>query len=109
MSDIATYETINTNYDIINIGLFWVHLGNIKRRYSLDTNAILIKLSDIKNTKLLFIEDIVLNIDNVYRKMCHKYFLYNFFDIDKKYVTQDFCDKFLKKPLEYAIKHFNIE
>ena len=27
------------------------------------------------------------------------------FDDDKKYVTEEFCNKYLKKPLEYAIKN----
>ena len=49
----------------------------------------------------------------------NKVFMYNqhknlgekYFDIDKKYLTKEFYDKYLKKPVEYAIKHYgdNIE
>ena len=30
-----------------------------------------------------------------------------FFDTDKKYITEEFYDRYLKKPLEYAIKNQN--
>ena len=41
----------------------------------------------------------------------HKNLGEKYFDIDKKYLTKEFYDKYLKKPVEYAIKHYgdNIE
>ncbi|WP_275041594.1 hypothetical protein [Brachyspira hyodysenteriae] len=37
--------------------------------------------------------------------MIHMYYKDHFFDNDKKYLTKEFYDRFLKKPLEYAIKN----
>ncbi|ADG72196.1 hypothetical protein R4K54_07890 [Brachyspira murdochii] len=42
------------------------------------------------------------------------FFMYNthidfgkkYFDNDKKYIDNEFYDRFLKKPLEYAIEHY---
>ena len=42
--------------------------------------------------------------------LCGSYY-YNLDKLAKKYLTKEFYDKYLKKPLEYAIKHYgdNIE
>lgn len=106
------WETIRINYNILNIGFCWLHLGYIKRNYQiniLETSLIsymdIIRDTNINNKIIDCLESV---ISDYFRKT-YSIFFYSFFDIDKKYITKDFCDKFLKKPLEYAIKHFNIE
>ncbi|MCZ9980832.1 hypothetical protein OFR29_04835 [Brachyspira hyodysenteriae] len=69
-----------------------------------------IDVLNIKNTTWKDMKNIILSVnDNKYNsefaKSTYLRFGDKYFDIDKKYVTKEFYDRYLKKPLEYAIKN----
>lgn len=105
-------EHINTTNDKCNIGFLWAHLGDLKRKKLLK-NKDNIKILEIRNLEWKDIFKYIQQYDenNVFMYNQHKNLGEKYFDIDKKYLTKEFYDKYLKKPLEYAIKHYgdNIE
>ena len=81
------------------VGLAWVHLGSVKRCYNINSK---IEVRDIiKRTN----EDMLEYIKGKDYRDIKKDFTIKYFDNDKKYVTKEFYDRYLKKPLEYAIKN----
>ena len=84
-----------------------MHLGDLKRRRVLQNNDN-IKVLDISSLKW---ENIIKYTEFVKEKNLFKYnrhidFGKKYFDNDKKYINNDFYDRYLNKPLEYAINHY---
>ena len=100
MCDESGFENIHTSYNRCISGFAWVHLGNIKKRNCENICGIL-KINDINN---MFWKDINIYLTDNYNNI-KKDFGDKYFDIDKKYLTKEFYDRYLKKPLEYAIKN----
>ncbi|KLI48123.1 hypothetical protein SZ41_07615 [Brachyspira hyodysenteriae] len=88
---------LDDKFHICGTGILWVHLGDIKKQHSLAKGFDVIYYEDI-NRKENFIYKVAI-------PMIHMYYKDHFFDNDKKYLTKEFYDRFLKKPLEYAIKN----
>lgn len=102
-------EIINKLRPEVIIGFCWIHFGFIKRRITLNSK-LHIDVLNIKNTTWKDMKNIILSVnDNKYNsefaKSTYLRFGDKYFDIDKKYVTKEFYDRYLKKPLEYAIKN----
>ncbi|MDA0027802.1 hypothetical protein OFR39_14405 [Brachyspira hyodysenteriae] len=87
--------------------MFWVHFGNIKHNFQYDDSFYLLEYNDIKNSKVENFSHKMKNIDN--DDKIEKYIRDNtfikYFDEDKKYLNNVFYNKYLTKPLDYAIKN----
>ena len=100
-------EGINTPDNKCMLGFLWVHLGELKRKKVLQNNDN-IKVLDIASLKW---ENIIKYTEFTKEE---DFFMYNmhidfgkkYFDNDKKYINNDFYDRYLNKPLEYAINHY---
>ena len=105
----AGIESINTENNKSILGFLWVHLGDIKRNKRLN-NKDKIKFDDIIKLKLNDIDQYITLIEDK-NNHWHRDFGEKYFDIDKKYLTKEFYDQYLKNPLEYAVKYYgdNIE
>ncbi|KLI17100.1 glycosyltransferase [Brachyspira hyodysenteriae] len=102
-------EIINKLRPTVIIGFCWIHFGFIKRRITLNSK-LHIDVLNIKNTTWKDMKDIILSVNNnkynsEFAKNTYLIFGDKYFDIDKKYVTKEFYNRYLKKPLEYAIKN----
>lgn len=100
MSDESGVENMDTSYNRCISGFAWVHLGDIKRKNYENAEG-LIKVNDIDN---MLWKDISVYLKDDYNNI-KKDFGDKYFDTDKKYITKYFYDRYLKKPLEYAIKN----
>ena len=104
----AIAEHFYVDYPMYYIGFFWLHFGLIKRE--LNDNNSEIRVENIINTNkekmIEYINNSSLYNDESYIKW-YKPMVLNFaksyFDEDKKYITKEFCNKYLEKPLKYAV------
>ena len=92
-------ENIDPDYNRCITGFAWVHLGDLKRKYKLGKKVI--EAKDIQNISL---EDISNYITDNFRNIKGD-FLDNYFDVDKKYISEEFYNTFLKNPIEYSIQN----
>ncbi len=99
-------EGISTNGFISEIGLYWVHVGLIKRKKYIDNNNLLVSLENINNIKYNDIKKFHLDAIDETTSNIISYWAKTFLDYDKKYITKDFFDKYFNAILEYAIKHY---
>ena len=97
--ELAT-ESYKPAYNRCITGFAWVHLGDLKREYKL--NRRIIEAIEIHNTTLQHIKKYLPTDDWMNLKSD---FIDNYFDIDKKYISKEFYDKYLKNPVEYSIKN----
>lgn len=101
------FEVNQTPHNRIILGMFWVHFGNIKHNFQYDDSFYLLEYNDIKNSKVENFSHKMKNIDN--DDKIEKYIRDNtfikYFDEDKKYLNNVFYNKYLTKPLDYAIKN----
>lgn len=92
-------ENVDPTYNRCITGFAWVHLGDLKREYRL--NEKIIEANDIQNTTPECIKNYLTdNFRNIKGD-----FIDNYFDIDKKYISKKFYDKYLKKPVEYSLQN----
>ena len=94
-------ETFKADYPMYYIGFFWLHLGLIKRELNDDNSDI--KVENIIDTPKDKILEYVNSYPDWYKPAVIN-FVESYFDEDKKYVTKEFCNKYLEKPLKYAIE-----
>lgn len=107
----TSLEIINKLKPPVEIGFCWIHFGLIKRKMTLNSKQNI----DILDTPNIFwkdIEHLIISIkettpDLEFLKTCYLNFGKNYFDKDKQYLTKEFYYRYLKKPLEYAIKNQN--
>ena len=92
-------ENIDPDYNRCITGFAWVHLGDLKRKYKLGKKVI--EAKDIQNISL---EDISNYITDNFRNIKGD-FLDNYFDVDKKYISEEFYNTYLKNPIEYSIQN----
>ena len=83
------------------IGLVWVHLGPVKIKVVIYDKDNKLKILNIKNCTYKYIEN---KLDDTYEDI-YRDIGSRFFDNDKKYIDEEFYNKYLKKPFEYAIKY----
>ena len=84
-------------------GLAWVHLGSVKRGYNVNSGI------EVRDIAKMSIKDILQYIEGKDYRDIKKDFTIKYFDNDKKYINDEFYDRYLKKPLEYAIEHYKDE
>ncbi|MEI0495083.1 hypothetical protein R4J09_06640 [Brachyspira intermedia] len=96
-------ESIHLPLNCSVLGLVWVHLGAVKRYININSEVQFMDIHKLNN------KDILKYIKNNVEEEDHKITLSNltikYFDKDKKYLTKEFYNKYLKNPLEYAIKN----
>ena len=80
-------------------GLAWVHLGNVKRKYNINSEI------EVRDIPKMTNEDMLKYIEGKDYRNIKKDFTVKYFDNDKKYINEEFYNRYLKKPLEYAVKH----
>ena len=84
-------------------GLAWVHLGSVKRGCNVNSGI------EVRDIAKMSIKDILQYIEGKDYRDIKKDFTIKYFDNDKKYINDEFYDRYLKKPLEYAIEHYKDE
>lgn len=109
MDTSTNVEVINIMKLPIDIGFCWIHFGFIKRKINPMSN-LHIDIVEVKDISWQDIKHIIesIHVDTHEQKLSNNVYLRfgdKYFDIDKKYVTKEFYDRYLKKPLEYAIKN----
>ena len=70
---------------------------------------LIVELKLVRDIAKMSIKDILQYIEGKDYRDIKKDFTIKYFDNDKKYINDEFYDRYLKKPLEYAIEHYKDE
>ncbi|MCZ9888492.1 glycosyltransferase [Brachyspira hyodysenteriae] len=99
-------EGISTNGFISEIGLYWVHVGLIKRKKYIDDRNLVVPLENINKINYNDIKKFHFDAINENTSRTISYWAKTFLDYDKKYITKYFIDKYFNDILEYALKNY---
>ena len=94
-------EILDIPYNKSIAGFAWVHLGYVKRDITDNSEIGVMDIAKMNNEDMLKYITEEKDFNNIKKDFTIKYF-----DTDKKYINNEFYNRYLKKPLECAIKHY---
>ena len=104
LNDDTKLENNRISYIDFRICFFWIHFHCIKRNYQINRIENFVDIINIDKKSWDDINEVMVK-DGLYMNKVYCLFGKYFFDTDKKYVTKDFYDRYLKNPIEYTIKN----